>query len=264
MKFKTILAAAAVVAVISSCGAKGEKSSQQGADSLSVKTEVVKKSSELHPSKAQKDSVSYLIGTVFGGYLKQFNFGDVNFSQVKKGINDFLAAKGQPNTPQFNAQFKISPEVIDDLFNRYLKQRFEYLSAFNREEGEKAAKDYLKKGYSQTASGLLYKIEAPGMDRKIEKLDTLEVNYKGTFVNGDVFDETTAERGPFTVIVQEGRVISGWVEGLQLVGEGGSIKLLIPSNLAYGERGTRGMEPNKTLAFDINILSVKPHAPAAE
>ena len=264
MKFKTIFAAAAVVAVISSCGVKGEKSSNQGADSLGVKTEEVKKASELLPSKAQKDSVSYLIGTVFGSYLKQYNFGDVNFNQIKKGIHDYLAAKGQPGTPAFSAQFKISPETIDDLFNRYLKLRFEYVSALNREEGEKAIKDYLKKGYSQTGTGLLYKIEAPGMDRKIEKLDTLEVNYKGTFVNGDVFDETTAERGSFTVIVQDGRVIPGWIEGLQLVGEGGSIKLLIPSNLAYGERGTRGMEPNKTLAFDINILSVKPHAPAAE
>ena len=54
------------------------------------------------------------------------------------------------------------------------------------------------------------------------------------------------------------RVVKGWTEGLQLIGEGGKIKLFIPSSLGYGERGNSGIEPNTPLCFDVTLQSVKP------
>ena len=74
--------------------------------------------------------------------------------------------------------------------------------------------------------------------------------HKGTLLNGDVFDENDS-----TMFVAN-RVIKGWTEGLCLLGEGGKATLYIPASLGYGERGTRGIEPNSTLIFDVEVLKV--------
>ena len=60
------------------------------------------------------------------------------------------------------------------------------------------------------------------------------------------------------------RVIKGWTEGLQLIGEGGAMRLFIPAELAYGENGNRGIEPNSTLIFDLDIVKVNKLAPVEE
>lgn len=255
--FKFLAIAAALTAVVA-CGQKGEGTAE-GADSLAVKVQTPKKASELLPSKAQKDSVSYLIGYVFGGYIKGYNFGDdLNFSKIKAGINDFMKAKNTPGSPEFNEEFKISPAELDRLFNDYLAKRFEYTKAKNREDGEKYLQKMLKKGYQMSDKGFAYKINNPGSERKIQLPDTLEVNYKGTFIDGSVFDQTNEQRGAFKLNLSAGTVIKGWIEGLQLVGDGGSISLILPAELAYGEQGRSGIEPNKTLLFDIDVVSVKP------
>ncbi|MBQ9184572.1 MAG: FKBP-type peptidyl-prolyl cis-trans isomerase [Bacteroidales bacterium] len=266
MKAFKFLAIAAALTMVAACGQKGGNAAE-GADSLAVKKEVVKKASELLPSKAQRDSVSYLIGYVFGGYIKGYNFGDdLNYNRIKAGIEDLLKAKNTPGTPEFDEEFKISPKEIDRLFNDYLGKRFEYVKAKNLEDGQKYMEKMLKKGYQMSDKGFAYKINNPGSERKIELTDTLEVNYKGTFIDGTVFDQTNEQRGAFKLNLSEGSVIKGWIEGLQLVGDGGSISLILPSDLAYGPQGNRGIEPNKTLLFDIDVVSVKPVAevPATE
>ena len=64
--------------------------------------------------------------------------------------------------------------------------------------------------------------------------------------------------------MQLDRVIKGWTEGLQLIGEGGKIQLVIPSELAYGENGTRGIEPNTPLTFEVTLAEVKPYVEKEE
>lgn len=264
MKALKFLAVAASLVVVAACGQKGGNAAE-GADSLAVKPVTPKKASALLPSKAQKDSVSYLIGYIFGGYIKNYNFGDdLNFGKIKEGINDLLKAKAVPGSAEFEKEFKISPKEVDRLFTDYLSKRYEYTKVKNLEEGQKYLAKMLKRGFSLSDNGLAYRIGNPGADRKAQLSDTLEVTYRGTFINGDVFDETNPERGNTTVILGTGGVIPGWEEGLQLVGEGGSISLIVPAELAYGEQGTRGMEPNKTLLFDIDVVSVKPYVAPAE
>ena len=86
--------------------------------------------------------------------------------------------------------------------------------------------------------------------------DTVWVNYKGTLLDGTVVDET--QNMDFVA----NRVIPGWTEGLGLLGEGGKAVLYIPAELAYGERGNRGIEPNSTLILDVEVLKVGKFVPA--
>ena len=208
-------------------------------------------------SKKQVDSVSYLVGINFGSFVKGYNFGDLNYSQVMKGIKDFLAAKGNQRDPEFNEQFKINPEMMNDLFNKYLENRRMQTSLENKEKGEKyLAANKAKAGVEVTPSGLQYKITEPGSDVKPGPKDTVMVSYKGSLINGDVFDQSP-EGEPVRLIMN--RVIPGWTEGLQLIGEGGKAQLVIPSNLAYGEYGNQAIGPNETLIFDVELSQVLPY-----
>ena len=84
---------------------------------------------EFQPSKAQVDSVSYLLGINFGSFLKQYDFGaDLNFGEVVKGMKDFVNAKGDMRNPDFVKQFKIDPNEMNDLFNGYLEKRHNGIS----------------------------------------------------------------------------------------------------------------------------------------
>ena len=79
------------------------------------------------------------------------------------------------------------------------------------------------------------------------------VNYEGKLIDGTVFDKSE-EGSPVDFVLN--RVIKGWTEGLQYIGEGGKIELFIPANLAYGERGTQGIEPYSTLIFTTELVRV--------
>ena len=101
-----------------------------------------------------------------------------------------------------------------------------------------------------TASGLNYVINNPGTGLMPTSASTVTVNYRGYFLNGETFDSGDNITFPLS------NVIRGWTEGLQLISEGGSITLLIPSNLAYGTFGQGSIPPNTNIAFDVDLLAV--------
>ncbi len=214
----------------------------------------VKVEAEL-PTAAEVDSVSYLIGVNFGAFIKSNGFAEnlneINMAEVKKGMADFSKAEGTPYDPDFGAQFEIDPNEMQRILNGFISKKQSYKAAKNLAEGEAfLAKNALKENVDTTATGLQYTIEAPGAEYKIAPQDTVWVNYKGTLLDGTVFDENDS-----TMFVAN-RVIKGWTEGLGLLGEGGKATLYIPAELAYGERGNRNIEPNSTLIFDVEVLKV--------
>ena len=213
-------------------------------------------------SKGQVDSVSYLLGINFGSFIKGYDFGDVNYAEILRGMKDFVNATGLETDPAFVEQFRVNPNDMNDIFTDYIQLRREYKLAANKEAGEKFLEaNKAKNGVNVTESGLQYKIIATGNDNKAGAEDAVLVNYKGTLIDGTVFDQTD-EGEPIELSLN--RVIPGWTEGLQLVGEGGKVELYIPSELAYGEQGAGSViEPNSVLVFEVEIVEVH-HAEAEE
>lgn len=109
--------------------------------------------------------------------------------------------------------------------------------------------------FTETESGLKYRILRKSDGKKPTASDTVTVHYKGTFEDGSVFD-SSYERGEPAQFPLNG-VIPGWTEGLQLIGEGGMIELEIPPELGYGPNGMPGaIPPNATLHFVVELIKV--------
>ena len=270
MKTNKIFAALVMGLAVVACSpkeaapaAEGENAAEAVAENNEPKEMTLK---DYTPSKSEIDSVSYLMGINFGSFIKNYNFGDnMNYAQITKGIKDFLAAKGNQNDPEFGKQFKVNPDCLNDVFNNFLEKRHNFTLLQNKDKEEKFLADNAKKdGIQETESGLQYKIIEPGSDVKPGPTDTVWVKYVGKTLDGNIFDQTPEDAEPIRMLLN--RVIPGWTEGLQLVGEGGKIQLFIPSKLGYGERGNQGIEPNATLIFDVEMTKVGKtvEAPEAE
>ena len=102
-------------------------------------------------------------------------------------------------------------------------------------------------------SGLRYRIIKSGSGQTPTADDTVTVAYKGTLVDGYVFEETKAGE---TKNLPAGKVIPGWKEALSLMKEGDEWELVIPSQLAYGEARTEAIPSNQVLTFDMQLIAI--------
>ncbi len=192
--------------------------------------------------------VNYSLGYQIGGDFKRQNV-EINADAVIRGIEDALSgAIPQMPPDQMHATLvELKRRVVDDLRN---KRRANELAVVEESEAflaENATRDDVV----TTDSGLQYRIVEPGSDVRPEAYDMVVVNYQGTLVNGNEFD--SGESASFTL----DRVIPGWTEGLQLIGEGGRIELFVPTKLAYRDRGPMA---HRALIFDVELLEVRPRA----
>jgi len=119
------------------------------------------------------------------------------------------------------------------------------------------------KEFTTTKSGLKYRIRRKSSGPKPKSNTTVQVHYKGWFDSGKVFDSSYSDGEPVKFPLD--RVIAGWTEGLQLIGQGGMIELEIPYNLGYGEEGSPPVIPPKsTLHFLVELIEVQlPTEPGA-
>jgi FKBP-type peptidyl-prolyl cis-trans isomerase len=110
--------------------------------------------------------------------------------------------------------------------------------------------------FSTTSSGLKYRLLRDTGGDQPKATDQVTVHYKGWLDDGTVFDSSYDRGEPITFPLN--RVIPGWTEGMQLVGEGGKIELEIPSELGYGSRGAPGaIPPNARLHFEVELIKIK-------
>lgn len=224
MKIKFIVLCAAVIglsfASCSSCNAK-----------------LSKKSSPI-------DSVSYAFGVNMGESFKRSKLTNLNIKLISAAIEDVMKEKP-------GMTYEESMAVIQNFF---MKKQQEMVSK-NKEAGAKFLKENAKKaGVITTPSGLQYKIEKEGTGISPEGEDEVKVHYKGTTIDGTVFDSSYDRNEPATFKLNQ--VIRGWSEGLSKLKEGSKATLYIPAELAYGENGAGQIEPNSTLIFQVELLSV--------
>ena len=108
-----------------------------------------------------------------------------------------------------------------------------------------------------TKSGLKYLVLSKGKGVHAEVNKNVEVHYTGYLTDGKVFDSSVERGDPIEFILGTGQVISGWDEGISLMNVGDKFRLIIPSNLAYGEKGAGNViPPNSTLIFDVELISI--------
>lgn len=103
---------------------------------------------------------------------------------------------------------------------------------------------------TEDARGFFYRIDIAGSGSKPTACSGVTVNYIGTFTNGSTFD--SGNNASFSL----SGVITGWQEGVPLIGTGGTIYLYLPPSLAYGSTAQNGIPPNSILIFKIDLKAV--------
>lgn len=235
MRTKLILCAA-LVAAIAGCNQKADDKAATHGPKL----------------ETDEQKVSYGIGLMEGKRFKQdFNVDvDAFTAGLKASISDEKPL--------------MTEEEIKTTIQAFGQKLMAKKEADQKAAGEKnkAASDAFlaenakKEGVKSTASGLQYKVETEGKGAKPKADDTVEVNYRGTLVDGTEFD-SSYKRGQ-TVTFPVNGVIPGWSEALQLMTVGSKYQLFIPSDLAYGPGGTGGaIGPNQALIFEVELVDIK-------
>ena len=213
--------------------------------SISWAGELQTKVSEL---KERKDRISYSVGYQIGGDFRKQNT-DIDPDAFLKGVKDALGKKN-PN---------ISPEEMSSILLKMKKkivarQRFEQLEMRDQRlgEGKKFLAENTKKdGIITLPSGLQYKVIREGYGRTPGATDEVTVHYRGTLIDGTEFGNSYRKGRPETFHVNG--VIRGLTEAFQLMKEGDKWQLFISADLAF----RRGMLANRTVIYDMELISVK-------
>ena len=198
---------------------------------------------------------SYAFGMLMASQLgSQMGMSDLrfNYDAFMDGFKAFIEAKETRLTPDQ------AMEKINAMFTQLQSQNdAQALLAGekNREEGKAyLAENGRRSEVTTTASGLQYEVLSEGSGNKPGLTDTVRVHYEGTLLDGTVFDSSYTRGTPIEFPLNG--VIPGWSEGVQLMSEGSTYRLVIPSDLAYGSGGTGPIPPNATLIFKIELLSI--------
>lgn len=125
-----------------------------------------------------------------------------------------------------------------------------------KEKAVKEAMDKIFVNAKTTASGLKYVMEKEGTGNSPVTGSSVTVHYTGKFMDGRIFDSSVQKGQPATFSLDPKGLILGWVEGLQLMKEGGKAKFLIPPALGFGENGGNTIPPNSTLFFEIELIKI--------
>jgi FKBP-type peptidyl-prolyl cis-trans isomerase len=208
---------------------------------------------EIKELKTQKDKVSYGIGVGMARNLKRQKI-EVDTAVVVQGLRDEL---GGIKLLMTDAELQATMEQFQKELRQKLMDARKKAAGENQKEGAAfLAENKKKKGVVTRPSGLQYKILHAAKGKKPKATDTVEVNYRGTLVNGTEFDSSYKRGKPATLNIE--KIIPGWKEALQLMPVGSKWQIVIPPQLAYGERGAGGdIGPNTTLIFEVELLAIK-------
>ena len=213
------------------------------------------------PAAVDKTKASYVVGWDLASSLPPLVREEVDPATVARALQSALSGQ-KPTMSEAEAK------QVRDAFvaNLQAKAKAEYtqVASKNKTEGDAfLAKNKTAAGVKSTASGLQYQVIAPGTGARPGPNDTVQVNYVGSFVNGEVFDDSSKHEGGGPASIPLAGVIPGFREGMQLMQVGGHYKFFIPANIAYGAQPQNGFPPNATIIFDVTLVKTGP-SPAGE
>ena len=204
--------------------------------------------------KTQNQKSSYVIGVEIGKQL-MVSKDDLDLESMMLGMKDVFAN----NKPKLtNDEMRTAMTSYQETKEKKEKAMIEKFTKENKKlSDEYLAANKKKKGVVTLPSGLQYKVLKSGTGKVSPKAtDTVETHYHGKLLDGTVFD-SSVERGQPVSFAVNG-VIKGWTEALMKMKVGDKWELVIPAELAYGDRGAAPkIAPGATLIFEVELLNIK-------
>lgn len=188
----------------------------------------------------------YVLGTVLGTRLGEFNLTPREASIVARGMSDTVAG--------------VHPLVDAERFGPHIRElqraRSAARSAQTQQEGtryvEQAAREA---GAQRLPQGIVFRELLAGTGAQPTATDEVSVNYRGTLINGTEFDSSYTRHQPATFTLSG--VIPCWTQGLQHMRVGGRARIVCPPEAAYGDRAQRSIPAGSTLVFEVELVSIR-------
>jgi FKBP-type peptidyl-prolyl cis-trans isomerase FkpA len=205
------------------------------------------------PAMTEDEKAVYALGAAIGQQaaqsVKALNLSPAELEVLKKGLAASLAGQKPEHTlEQYGPKLQARAEARAATAAAAEKQRS---AAFRDSVAAEA-------GAVKTASGLVFKTITPGQGASPKPTDVVQVNYRGTLTDGTEFDASAKHGGPATFRLNG--VVPCWTEGVQRMKVGEKARLVCPSEIAYGDRGTPdgSIPPGATLVFEVELLGINP------
>lgn len=200
-----------------------------------------------------KTKASQIVGYELAGRYPEWARDLISPQQVGQAVTRALEGQ-KPSMSETEAESVA--KAFGTEFQARAKQHYDQVAAQNKQAGDAyLAKNKNQSGVRTTQDGLQYQVVKQGSGPRPQATDTVQVNYTGSFVNGQEFD-SSAKHGSGPAKLSLASVFPGFKEALMLMSVGSHYKFVIPSDLAYGSNPKNGFPPNETLIFDVTLVKI--------
>ncbi|MBA2486335.1 MAG: FKBP-type peptidyl-prolyl cis-trans isomerase [Nitrospira sp.] len=188
----------------------------------------------------------YALGVALSQSLEPFTLNETELEFVRSGLTDGVLKRPQ----------KVDLQVFGPKIQQIQQVRASALADVEKKAGSGfLAKAAAEPGAKKTESGAIVTIIKEGKGATPKATDTVKVHYHGTLTDGTVFDSSVKRGEPATFPLNQ--VIKCWTEAVQTIKVGGKSRLVCPSGIAYGDRGSPPViKPGATLVFEVELLDI--------
>lgn len=253
LRFAAPLVLASLVLTLGACKPadkddKAEPATDGAATTVADGAAVVADIPGLETERAQ---VSYMIGMDMAKSLEPIK-DTLDVEVMAEAMSTAFAGGKSKLTDEQSAK-------IQEVFTAKLQAKQEADKAAKAEKGKAEGAAFLaankdKPGIKTTESGLQYQVVRAGTGPMPTAADMVRVHYKGTLLDGTVFDSSYDRGQPAEFGLSQ--VIPGWAEGVALMPVGSKYTFWVPSELGYGEEGGGPIPPNAMLTFEVELLEI--------